>query len=434
MALSKKPYKGTRDLFPRDKRRQNYIFDVMKKTALEFSYEPYDGPLLEETDLYRAKSGEELINDQIYSFVDRGEREVTIRPEMTPTVARMVAQVHREVAKPIRWYSIPNLMRYEKPQRGRLREHWQFNVDCFGAPGILGEVEIIQVVAKLFNNYGANQSHFGISLNDRRFVDQVFQNLLGLAKDDCYKLYKIVDRAKKVPVEALDKMIDEVLNAEQTTIFKKYLELKSFEDLFQFAAEYNIDEQLKDFKDFVHKLNILNLNQYVEYDPTIVRGLDYYTGIVFEAFDKHPDNRRALCGGGAYANLLQIFNEQPLAGVGFGLGDVTLTDFLDVHGLFPNLDNPDNDLLITYQDDSCEDESFKLANGLRNLGLKVEVYFGSANPKKLFGFAEKKEHQFMSFMGTNEKDANEVQIKNLKTKNTKNFKLTDLEAIKAFLA
>ncbi len=149
MALSKKPYRGCRDFFPKDMRVRDFIFDKMKVAAESFAFEPYDGPLLEEVDLYLAKSGEELINDQIYSFTDRGDRKVAIRPEMTPTVARMAAQVHREVAKPIRWYSIPNLLRYEKPQRGRLREHWQFNADVFGAPEHMAEIEILSLVGLL---------------------------------------------------------------------------------------------------------------------------------------------------------------------------------------------------------------------------------------------------------------------------------------------
>jgi histidyl-tRNA synthetase len=150
MALSKKPYKGTRDFFPVQKRTQNFLFEMMSEAAEAFGYEPYDGPMLEEVDLYYAKSGEELINEQIYSFEDRGERKVAIRPEMTPTVARMVAQVHKQEAKPIRWYSIPNLYRYERPQKGRLREHWQWNCDIFGAPENKGELEIIQVSHFLF--------------------------------------------------------------------------------------------------------------------------------------------------------------------------------------------------------------------------------------------------------------------------------------------
>src|SRR5690606_14029859 len=162
MTLSKNPYRGTRDFFPVQKRKRDYLFQKMEETAELFGYEPYDGPLLEEVDLYRAKSGQELINEQIYSFIDRGEREVAIRPEMTPTLARMVAQVHKQVAKPIRWYAIPNLMRYERPQKGRLREHWQFNCDIFGAPDKKGELEILQVAIALMTNLGANENHFEI--------------------------------------------------------------------------------------------------------------------------------------------------------------------------------------------------------------------------------------------------------------------------------
>ena len=143
MALNKKPYRGCRDFFPENMRVREFLFNQMKKSAEQFGYQPYDGPLLEEVELYKAKSGEELINDQIYSFTDRGERFVAIRPEMTPTLARMIANIHRQESKPIRWYSIPNLMRYEKPQRGRVREHWQYNVDIFGAPEAKGELEIL---------------------------------------------------------------------------------------------------------------------------------------------------------------------------------------------------------------------------------------------------------------------------------------------------
>jgi histidyl-tRNA synthetase len=432
MALSKKAYKGTRDLFPKEKRQQDFIFSVMKNTAEQFSFEPYDGPLIEEVDLYRAKSGTELINDQIYSFTDRGGREVAIRPEMTPTVARMVAQVHREFPKPLRWYSIPNLMRYEKPQRGRLREHWQLNVDIFGAPQALGELEIVQLAIKLFQNFGANQDQFEILLNDRKFVDQVFFGLMKLPEETCYKLYKIVDKAKKVTAEALDKMIAEVLTEEQTVIFKKYLSLNSIVAINEFATENKITEQIEDFLTFFKKLEFLGLADYISYDPTIVRGLDYYTGIVFEVFDKHPNNKRALCGGGAYANLLQIFNETPLTGVGFGLGDVTLTDFLTDHDLFPNLENPINDILLTYQDETCENATLLLATKLREQGQKVEVYFGKAKPKKVFTFASKRGHTKVAFMGTNELEADEVQIKNLVSNNSQNIKTTEIETIIEF--
>jgi len=433
MALSKSPYRGTRDLFPQNKRKQQYIFDVMRKTAQAFCFEPYDGPLLEEVDLYRAKSGTELINEQIYAFIDRGEREVAIRPEMTPTLARMVAQIHREVAKPLRWYSIPNLMRYEKPQKGRLREHWQFNCDIFGAPENLGETEILQVAVSLFKNFGANQKHFEILLNDRRVVDVIFKDVMQLSQDECYKLYKIVDKSKKVTAEALDKMASEILNVDQKKIFLNYLSLNNFSDLTQLLNELKLTETASSFLKFIELCQNSDLKDYIIYDPTIVRGLDYYTGVVFEIFDKHPDNRRALCGGGAYANLLQIFNEEPLAGIGFGLGDVTLVDFLEVHGLIPNFDNQESDLLITYQDEKYWNVGNDLAQSLRSHGMKVEFHLGDVKPKKAFQIAEKKQQGFVALIGENEIANNEVQIKNQKTRDAKNFKLNDIENILIFL-
>ena len=274
MALSKRPYKGTRDFFPELKRGQDFLFEKMRETAHLFGYEPYDGPLLEEVDLYRAKSGEELINDQIYSFVDRGERHVAIRPEMTPTVARMVAQIHREVARPLRWFTIANLMRYERPQKGRLREHWQFNCDIFGAPEGMGEIEILQVAISLLNNFGANEKHFEIRLNDRRIVDFVLKNLLMLDDETSLKLYKILDRSKKVSKEALDKMIFEVgMNSEQNTLFGEYLATNSFGDLMSFLAGKGYEEN-DTLKNFVNQMDEMGYLPYLKYDPSIVRGLE----------------------------------------------------------------------------------------------------------------------------------------------------------------
>ena len=213
MTLGKLPYKGTRDLFPNEKRVQNYLFEKMHTTAQLFGYEPYDGPLLEEVDLYRAKSGEELVNEQIYSFTDRGGREVAIRPEMTPTLARMVAQINREAPKPIRWYAIPNLMRYERPQKGRLREHWQFNVDIFGGKENLAEFEIFNLAITLLQSFGANASHFEILINHRKLVDYLFKDKMQLSSETALKLCKLLDRYKKLPEAAF---------LEQLNLFQLY--------------------------------------------------------------------------------------------------------------------------------------------------------------------------------------------------------------------
>lgn len=434
MALSKNPYKGTRDLFPKEKRIQNYLFETMKKTAESFGYEPYDGPLLEEVELYKAKSGEELINEQIYSFTDRGERFVAIRPEMTPTLARMVAQVHREIAKPIRWYAIPNLMRYENPQKGRLREHWQFNCDIFGADESSSALEILMLLNSLMKNFGANSSQFGLQINDRRIVDGLFQKVLNLKAEEAYKLYKIIDKSKKVTVEALNKMVSDVItDSLKKSIFLEYLNLKNFSELQDLLVKLHLSEEQVHLMSFVSQLNAVGLSEIVQYDPTIVRGLDYYTGIVFEVFDKHPENKRAICGGGAYANLLQIFNEQPLPGIGFGLGDVTLTDFLKVHNLLPDFSHQPIDVFVTFQAETANMKAIKLAQDLRDVGLKVESFLAPLNMKKVFSVVEKKGCQFLILIGEAELEKNEIQIKDLKNRHQETFAIDDLGPIKKFI-
>jgi histidyl-tRNA synthetase len=394
MALSKSPYRGTRDFFPKEMRLRNFIFQKMAEVSELYSYEPYDGPLLEEVDLYRAKSGEELINEQIYSFTDRGEREVAIRPEMTPTLARMVAQIHREVSKPIRMYAIPNLMRYEKPQRGRLREFWQYNADIFGA-GQNGEIEILQLAISLMKSFGANHEHFEILVNDRRFVDFVFQGLIGLESGPTKKLYKLVDAKNKMGPEKFSAEVRAITSDEEKAkIFEQFVSLKSIQDIKTFVDTFSsrtlTTTHVKPLYDIFEKLESQGLTEYVKFDPAIVRGLDYYTGLVFEIFDKNPENRRAIAGGGAYANLLQIFNEPALEGMGMGLGEVPLTDFLTTHNLLPDFSKADVDYLVAYLVPDAESNAFELAAKLRGKNKKVELFFGEAKPKKIFSYSEKK--------------------------------------------
>ncbi len=416
MALSKSPYRGTRDFFPKDMRGRNYIFKKMSEASERFAYEPYDGPMLEEVDLYRAKSGDELINDQIYSFTDRGEREVAIRPEMTPTVARMVAQVHRELPKPIRWFSIPNLMRYEKPQRGRLREFWQYNADIFGA-GQEGEVEILQLAVELMKSFGATGDHFEILVNDRRFVDFVFEGLIGLEPGPTKKLYKLVDAKNKMPPEKFAAEVRSLTEDEgKAKTFEAFVNLASMADVRRFVDAVFADVSVSDLHHFkssapvavsshvtplfkiFEKIEAAGIGDYVRFDPSIVRGLDYYTGLVFEIFDKHPENRRAIAGGGAYANLLQIFDEAALEGVGMGLGEVPLTDFLVTHNLLPDFSKPELDYLVAAFNPEGEATAAEIATKLRRQGLKVEHYLGSAKPKKIFNYSDRKNIKYLVFV------------------------------------
>ncbi len=401
----------------------------MRKVAESFGHEAYDGPLLEELELYKAKSGEELIQEQIYSFTDRGGRYVAIRPEMTPTLARMVANIHRETPKPLRWYSIPNLMRYERPQRGRLREHWQFNCDIFGADASHGVIEILQIAVALFSEFGATSQHFEILLNDRSLIGHIFQNILEAKPKQIRKLYKIVDRSKKVSPEALDKMLlDTELSNDSLKKLHQYLELKNFEELQQYMAKHHQEAFIKNFSHFYSLLQDLSLDSYVKFDPSIVRGLDYYTGIVFEIFDRHPDNKRALCGGGYYANLLEIFNGPNLPGVGFGLGDVTLKNFLSTHQLLPNLEKGKVDILATHQDPKAFIKANSLADQFRKKGLRVLFQFEALKPAKTFSIAEKRNITYILFLGQKELEVSKFQIKNRHTKQQVEFGLDQVSA------
>lgn len=412
MALNKLPYRGTRDFFPKEMRLRNFIFQKMAEVSERFAYEPYDGPLLEEVDLYLAKSGEELINEQIYSFTDRGDRKVAIRPEMTPTVARMVAQIHREVAKPLRWYAIPNLMRYEKPQKGRLREFWQYNADIFGG-GQHGEVEIIQLAVTLLQSFGATHEHFEVMVNDRRFVDLVFGELIGLDPLATKKLYKLVDAKNKMPAEKFSAEVKNLTaDDNKARVFEDFVNLKTIDEVKAFAAKYVLlEEMMNPLYGFFDKIEKQGLSEYVKFEPSIVRGLDYYTGIVFEIFDKHPDNRRAIAGGGSYANLLQIFNEPALEGVGIGLGEVPLTDFLNSHNLMPDFSRPDLDFIVAYVDGVSEGTAMKLAQKLRERNQKVELYLGEAKHKKVFNYADKKNVTYIVFVSENEIKKRDVKAR-----------------------
>ena len=436
MALSKSPYKGTRDFFPEQMRLRNFIFAKMALVSELFAYEPYDGPILEEIDLYRAKSGEELINEQVYSFKDRGDREVAIRPEMTPTVARMVAQIHREVSKPLRWYAIPNLMRYEKPQKGRLREFWQYNADIFGAPEILGDVEIIELAISIMKSFGATNEHFEILINSRRFVDYVFSGPINLDAEKNKKLYKLIDKKNKMPAEKFSAEVALITeNAAKTAVFEKYVAISTpkeietfFNETYQGSnKEEDFNKTLKPLLTLFSQLEALGYKDYIKFDPSIVRGLDYYTDVVFEIFDKHPDNRRAIAGGGAYANLLSIFGEQPLPGIGFGMGEVPLTEFLKSHNLMPNFSKQEVDILVSYLDQNAEKAAFEVTQKLRSSSIKVELFLGEAKPKKIFSHSDKKQPNFLLMLGSDELSSGEIQLKDLNTKAVHKIKLADVD-------
>lgn len=316
--LSTDSYKGVRDFYPKDAAIQQYIFRTWSNTAESFGFERYDASILEPSDLYKAKGAEneELVNEQTYSFIDRGDREVTLRPEMTPTVARMVAGQKRELTFPLRWYSIPNLFRYERPQKGRLREHWQLNCDIFGTPDYTSDIEIIALAYQTLIDFGATPDMFEVRVNDRSLMTRLYK-ALGVTDEMIPAITRLNDRKNKID--------DKTYRQEMKVIVEDGLMVEKIIMML---------EQSDEETDIVIGLAELGITNVV-FDKTLARGFDYYTGTVFEIFDVSGENNRALLGGGRYDNLTTLFDAEPISGVGFGMGDVTMRDFLVTHKLLP---------------------------------------------------------------------------------------------------
>jgi histidyl-tRNA synthetase len=325
MSLSTQPYKGARDFYPEDKRIQKYMFNKLRKAVEGFGYQEYDAPILEPLDIYLAKSGEEIINEQLYSFEDKGGRKVAIRPEMTPTVSRMVAGRRQELAYPLRWYSIPNLWRYERPQKGRLREHWQLNVDIFGVAGTEADHEIITIVDSVLKAFGAQEDTYAIRISSRKLVDLFLRSHLKLSDGQFYQTIKLIDRWHKIPRDEFHAQAREILKDEDQ--YDQLIRLLDTKDLDSLPKEVLGQEPVTELQTLDKLLKVSGLTN-AGFDFSVVRGMDYYTGIVFEVFDTNPENNRSMFGGGRYDGLVAQFGVEPVPTAGFGMGDVTLQNFL----------------------------------------------------------------------------------------------------------
>jgi histidyl-tRNA synthetase len=414
MALSTQPYKGARDFYPEDKRLQNYMFGVWRDVAEHFGYEEYDAPVLEPLEIYLAKTGEEIVKEQTYSFKDRGGRQVVIRPEMTPTVSRMVAARRQELAYPLRWYSIPNLWRYERPQRGRLREHWQLNVDIFGVPGTQAEYEIITMVDAMFKAFGADAKTYEIRLNSRKLIDDALATYLGFNKTEAHAISKLIDRQAKMERAKFIAAVDAVCDpkAREAGVVEKLLALLAVDDLSRLPKELREHGSAKELEALLAQLQQAGMTN-TRFDIGLMRGFDYYTDIVFEVFDTHPDNNRSMLGGGRYDGLVGLFGAAPVAGVGFGWGDVTLANFLELHHLLPDFTSATD--VYAALIGNVEAEARQPVAKLRAAGLNVAV--GPAG-KKLgdqIKVADKKAIPFVLIIGANELKTGIYTLKNLKT-------------------
>ena len=399
-SLSSEPYKGTRDWYPEAMRTRNYIFHVWQTVAKRYGYEAYDAPLLESVDIYEAKSGQELVNEQTYQLTDKGERRVAIRPEMTPSVSRMVAARQQEIAMPARWYSIAQFMRYERPQRGREREFWQLNCDLFGQEGALADAELISLGVDVMTEFGATKDMFTVRVNNRRIVNFMMAQYLELDAVQAQLMIRLFDRKNKIAPESFRDQAIEIFGNEAAAKglqrLAQLLAAKSMADLPEAIRDSSAVREVQELFTHLERAGVKN----AMFDITLMRGLDYYTGTVFEFFDTHPENARALFGGGRYDGLVGLFGGEPVSAVGVAVG-LSMTElFLETHKLLPKLYSTTDIYMIVIGDTLRN--ALKLAKLLRKEGVNVELDITGRKMDKQLKTAVKKAVPYILFVGEDE--------------------------------
>ena len=427
--LSSLPYKGTRDFYPEEKRTQNYIFSIWRKIAEVYGYEEYGAPILEPLEIYTAKSGQELANEQTYSFLDRGGRTVAIRPEMTPSISRMVAARRQELAYPARLYSIANFMRYERPQRGREREFWQLNIDIFGDDSVSAEAEIIKMSDDIMKATGAKPEDYVIKINNRKLINFMMAQYLGLDAVQAQFMIKLLDRKEKISQQDFIDQATEVFGDLAEVGLPKIQALLNATSMAELPSEIRDSAAVSEVQELFTFLERAEVKSLV-FDITLMRGFDYYTGMVFEVFDTNPDNNRALFGGGRYDGLVGLFGSEPISAVGVAPGGTTFLNFLESHNLVPKLIST-TDIYLSVLGDTVR-EANKLANDFRSKNINVELDISSRKLDRQIKNVLKKKIPYILFLGEDEVKSGKYTLKNVAK--SEEYKLKFDEIVELFAA
>jgi histidyl-tRNA synthetase len=384
--LSTEPYKGVRDFYPADWAMMDAMFSQIREILSLWGYEEYNASPLERAELYEAKTSEEIVGEQTYTFTDRGDRRVTLRPEMTPTLARMVAAKRRELALPLRWFSIPNVFRYERPQKGRLREHYQVNVDLVGVAGMEADIEVITLASQILKAFGAKESDFTIRINSREILTTACEKA-GLSAEETRTYLRLLDKKSKMSTED----------------FETAREAISIRDPLTYIDTTEIDAFAQTLRD----RGVAN----AVVDPTLTRGFDYYTGIVFEIFDTDTTNPRSLFGGGRFDKLLELWGTEPVPAIGFGMGDVTLANFLETHNLIPQQGAQQAHVYLGTPTPEDIPMAQAFAETLRKEGVRAFVNLSTRGLGDQVKDALKRSIPFFVAYGANEVAQGEVKLK-----------------------
>ncbi|MEA3378036.1 MAG: histidine--tRNA ligase [Nanoarchaeota archaeon] len=411
--------RGTRDFYPKEMILLNYIFSTWKDIAEKFGYEEVDGPLLEPVDLWTLKSGSE-IPEQMYNFKDKSGREVAIRPEFTPTIARLVAQKQKGLIKPIKWYSIPRCWRYEAPQSGRLREFFQFNIDCLGTTSMMADAEIIITAIEIMKKFGCTEKDFYIRLNNRKLIASLF-SLAGIKKKQLQEVCRLIDKKDKLMKDDFELSLKDLkLNKIQIDKIKTVLDY----DLLNKIDEASLDNlgkqgynELKGLLGYLKKYK-----KYIKLDFSIMRGFDYYTSTVFEIFDK-SNKFRAIAGGGRYENLVKDFGGESCPGVGYGMGDVVISLFLEQLNKLPELNNGVDFYIAPIKD--VLQEALNIAIKLRKK-YSVNIDLMGRSLRKQLDYANSIKAKKVIIVGSKDLAKKQVTVRDMVSGKEKKIKVNQL--------
>jgi histidyl-tRNA synthetase len=413
--LSNEPYKGCPDYLPQDFQKLQYIFSKFREVSLKYGFKEYLTPVLERTEIYEAKSGED-IKKELFTLEDSGGRRLALRPEMTPSVTRLVTRIYGQEPKPIRYFSIANFFRGERPQKGRDREFWQLNADVFGENSIFADLEVLQMAIDIMLAFSPPKNSFVLKLNNRKLIDYLFDSILNI-EDKALKteVTRKMDKYNKLSREEFETVLDVLgLSKEQVknVVFWMTMDFDQLEHQFPDISE---SEGFQEVRFLMNQLVKIGYGEYVTYAADMIRGFDYYDGTVFEMFDLDPSFSRSVFGGGRYNGLADIFGSQPIPAVGFAPGNVPVSIFLDNWKLWPNFREDENIYYLPLLQDENSDKVYALARKLRNEGFEIEMSTSVTTISKALAYANKKDIKNVVIYGTQEMKFGSYKLKNMKS-------------------
>ena len=413
--------RGTRDFYPEDMRIRNWLFERFHSAARSHGFEEYDAPVLESEELYTRKAGEEIVG-QLYNFEDKGGRKVALRPEMTPSLARMVMARAGALALPIKWYSIPQCWRYERTQRGRGREHYQWNVDIWGMNGIEADAELLSVLVQFFDSVGLSSEDLVIRISSRKVLEEVLGSL-GLEGEIFAQTCVIVDKMDKLPEDVIEAQLSDLgLSSESISTIRSVLGITDLESLS--SALSSDSEALIELQSLFSLCDSYGISDWVSFDASVVRGLAYYTGPVFEAHDR-AGNLRAICGGGRYDKLIGTLGGNDLPATGFGFGDMVVMELLADKGLLPELSTGVSDVVFGMGTE-LRGAAMQVAAKLRSAGRTVDLVLEDKKMKWVFKHAERCGATRLVMVMPDEWAEGKVRIKDLDTGEESTVAMEDL--------